>query len=90
MSEPRRILEGPDATQFERDLLESWSSEQPSAAARARALAIAGAAAGTLAAAAAATAGASSSGLGAAAGVAAPKADRIRTRPIQLLIPMSD
>jgi len=74
MSDPRRILEGPDATQFERDLLESWSSEQPSAAARARALAIAGAAAGTLAAAAAATAGASSSGLGAAAGVAAPKA----------------
>ena len=74
MSDPRRILEGPDATQFERDLLESWSSEQPSAAARARALAIAGAAAGTLAAATAATAGASSSGLGAAAGVAAPKA----------------
>jgi hypothetical protein len=87
MSEPRRILDG-QTSQFERDLLESWSSEQPSAASRARALAIAGAAAGTLAAAATATAAAASTsasasmtgtgmgmgGVGAAAGVAAPNA----------------
>jgi hypothetical protein len=70
MSELRRILDGPSTTPFERDLLESWASEQPSPAARARALAIAGAAAGTLAAAAAATATAASTG--AAAGTAAP------------------
>ncbi len=42
MSEPRRFLADPDVSPFERDLLESWSSEQPSAAARARALAIGG------------------------------------------------
>ncbi|MEA2749057.1 MAG: hypothetical protein QOI41_3200 [Myxococcales bacterium] len=77
MSDPRRILDGPSATPFERDLLESWSAEQPSTAARARALAIAGAAAGTLAAATAATAAASSTGVGAAAGAAAPSATGI-------------
>jgi hypothetical protein len=85
MSEPRRILDGPEASQFERELLQSWAAEQPSAASRARALAIAGAAAGTLAAAAtAASASASASGsaimtsgsgsVGATAGVAAPGA----------------
>jgi hypothetical protein len=73
MSEPRRILEGPEASPFERELLESWSSEQPSTASRTRALAIAGAAAGTLAAAATA-ASASTTGVGAAAGAAAPNA----------------
>ena len=74
MSEPRRILDGPSATPFERNLLESWSSEQPSPAARARAraLAIAGAAATTLAAATAVTAVASTTGT--AAGTAAPSA----------------
>jgi hypothetical protein len=46
MTGPRRLLEGPDATPFERDLLESWSTEQPSASARARALEIAGLATG--------------------------------------------
>lgn len=73
MSDPRRILDGPEASPFERELLESWSAEQPSAASRARALAIAGAAAGTLAAAATA-ASASTTGAGAAAGAAAPNA----------------
>jgi hypothetical protein len=73
MSDPRRILDGPSTTPFERDLLESWASEQPSTAARARALAIAGAAAGTLAVATAATAAAAST-TGAAAGTAAPAA----------------
>ncbi len=71
MSDPRRILDGPSTTPFERDLLESWTSEQPSPGARARALAIAGAAAGTLAVATAATAAAAST-TGAAAGTAAP------------------
>lgn len=76
MSDPRRIPEGrlldDGATPFERDLLESWSSEQPSSAARARALALAGVAAGTLAAATAATTAGATANLGAAA--AAPKA----------------
>jgi hypothetical protein len=76
MSDPRRMRRMVDegATPFERDLLESWSSEQPSPAAKARALAIAGAAAGTLVAATAATTAASTSGAGTAAGLAAPKA----------------
>jgi hypothetical protein len=70
MSEPRRLLDGPATTPFERGLLESWASEQPSPAARARALSIAGVAAGTLAAATAATAAAAStSGAAAGAGV---------------------
>jgi hypothetical protein len=73
MSDPRRILDGPSTTPFERDLLESWASEQPSPAARARALAIAGVAAGTLAASTVATVAAAST-TGAAAGTAAPGA----------------
>jgi hypothetical protein len=44
MTDPRRLLEAPDTTPFERDLLESWSAEQPSEAARTRALGIVGAA----------------------------------------------
>jgi TolA-binding protein len=57
MSEPPRLLGDPTVTPFERDLLASWDTEQPSAEARARALAMAGAAAGTLAATAGAVAG---------------------------------
>jgi TolA-binding protein len=70
MSEPRRLLADPEATTFERDLLESWSSEAPSPAARARALALAGLAAGAVTATATAAA-TSTSAAGAAA--AAPK-----------------
>lgn len=66
MSEPRRLLTDVEgATPFERDLLESYAAEQPSAAARARALGIATVAAGTVA-----TIGATAG----AAGAAAPKA----------------
>ena len=74
MTELRRFLSDPDATPFERDLLESWSSEQPSAGARARALAIGGVAVVTLVGAAAAGTTAAAAGAGAttAAG-AAPK-----------------
>ena len=65
MSEPRRLLSDPDgATPFERGLLESYSAEQPSAAARTRALGIASVAAGTVA----------TIGVAAGAGAAAPKA----------------
>jgi hypothetical protein len=61
VSEPRRLVSDPEgATEFERELLESWSAEQPSAAARARALGIASVAAGSV--------------LGAGAAAAAPKA----------------
>jgi hypothetical protein len=52
MSDPTRLLSG-EANQFEKELLGSWDSEQPSDAARARVLAMvslgAGAAAGTAA-----------------------------------------
>ena len=65
MSEPRRLLSDPDgATPFERGLLESYSAEQPSAAAHTRALGIASVAAGTVA----------TIGVAAGAGAAAPKA----------------
>lgn len=65
MSEPRRLLTDVEgATPFERDLLESYAAEQPSAAARARALGIATVAAGTVA----------TIGAAGAAGAAAPKA----------------
>ncbi len=70
MTEPRRLLSDPEASSFERDLLESWSSEAPSLDARTRALSLAaGVVAGAVAATTTATAGASST----AAGVAAPK-----------------
>ena len=45
MTEPRRFLMDPGASSFERDLLESWSAEQPAPSARARALALGGIAA---------------------------------------------
>ncbi len=61
MNEPRRLLADPDASTFERDLLESWSSEGPSPNARTRVLTlVAGAVAGAVAATATATGGASS------------------------------
>lgn len=70
MTEPRRLLSDPDASSFERDLLESWSSEGPSPDARTRALTlVAGAVAGAVAATATATGGATS----AAGATAAPK-----------------
>ena len=63
MTEPRRLLADPAATHFERNLLESWSSETPSPDAQARALAIAGVVA--------------ASAIGGAAAAAAPKAAAI-------------
>ena len=70
MSELRRLLADPEASTFERDLLESWSSEAPSPGARARALALAGLAVGAVTATATATATGSSV---AGAAAAAPK-----------------
>ena len=61
MTEPRRLLADPEASTFERGLLESWSSEGPSPSARTRVLTlVAGAVAGAVAATATATGGASS------------------------------
>ena len=58
MKDPVRLLSDPNATPFERNLLASWSDEQPSSAARMRALGIAGVAAAAAAAGTAATVGA--------------------------------
>ncbi len=74
MTEPRRLLtdlEG--ATPFERDLLESYAAEQPSAAAKARALGIATVAAGTVAAIGIAGAGATAPKAAGLAGLAVAK-----------------
>ena len=69
MTEPRRLLADPEASTFERDLLESWSSEGPSPDARTRVLTlVAGAVAGAVAATATAAGGAST-----AASAVAPK-----------------
>jgi hypothetical protein len=68
MSEPCRLSADPEATPFERELLGSWSTEQPSEGARARVLTIAG-----LAAAGVATTAAGTSTI-ATAGSAAPQA----------------
>ena len=82
MSEPGRLLAGSEVTPFERDLLESWSSEQPPAAARALAMAgvrvaaivgAAGTAAASTAAASTAAAGMAGSAAGATGAASAPK-----------------
>ena len=73
MTEPRRLLADPEASTFERNLLESWSSEGPSPNARTRVLTlVAGAVAGAVAATATATGGASSA-VGAVGAAVAPK-----------------
>jgi TolA-binding protein len=74
MSDPRRLLGDPEASAFERDLVASWSEEQPSNAARARALAIAGGAVGVAAAGAAAATAAAATNAGAGTGAGAATA----------------
>lgn len=53
MNDPTRLLASPEATDLERELLESWRDEQPSAAARDKTLAMLGLTGSTAAAAAA-------------------------------------
>jgi hypothetical protein len=76
MSDPARLVAGgaPGVTDFERDLLRSWETRQPSSAARSRALALAGAATVGAAVGLTSSAGAAAAGLGAAGGSVAPKA----------------
>lgn len=68
MSDPRRLLDDPDATPLERALLASWEREQPTNAARERTLVALGVGAG------AAITAAAGSASAAAGGSIAPKA----------------